>query len=97
MHANLRGTRYKFSAKKLPADTGGSCSSPQESNPAIDICSTIKREDIFLENIIHEMLHGCYWDLDEAAITEGARDIAKVLRKLGVKVDVAEAKKTMNG
>jgi len=36
-----------------------------------------------LEVLIHEMLHACYWDLDEEAIDITARDIARVLFRLG--------------
>ena len=36
-----------------------------------------------LEAIIHEALHGCVYDLKEEAVFETAKDIAKLLWRLG--------------
>jgi hypothetical protein len=36
-----------------------------------------------LEIAIHESLHVCAWDLDEECVSETARDIAKLLWRLG--------------
>lgn len=41
-----------------------------------------------LDVIIHELLHGCHWDLDEQAITETAEDVARVLWRLGYRRSV---------
>ncbi len=49
-------------------------------DPALD-------EDEFLQTAIHEALHACYWDLDEDAIDDGARDLSKFLRRIGFRYD----------
>lgn len=36
-----------------------------------------------MEVFIHEALHASYWDLDEEAINEAGRDIARMLYRLG--------------
>lgn len=36
-------------------------------------------EKMLLETLLHEALHACYWDMDEAAISEAARDLAELL------------------
>jgi hypothetical protein len=41
-----------------------------------------------LDTVIHECLHACYPDLDEDAVTEAATDIAKVLFRMGCRVNL---------
>jgi hypothetical protein len=36
-----------------------------------------------MEVFIHEALHAAYWDIDEDAINEAGRDIARMLHRLG--------------
>jgi hypothetical protein len=95
MYANLRGTRYRLTVKKLPDNIGGSCTSPDEPNPTIRICSTINEPEILLENLIHEMTHGMQWNLSEKMVTQFAEDMTAVLLKLGVKIDVEYAMKKL--
>ena len=40
-----------------------------------------------LSVIIHELLHSCYWDMDEEAIHHPAEDIARVLWRLGYRAE----------
>ena len=37
-----------------------------------------------LEVLIHELLHAAYWHLDESEVESTARDMERILRKLGV-------------
>jgi hypothetical protein len=62
--------------------TDGRCDSPTTLKKRITIKKTLVGERR-LEVLIHEMLHACYWDLDEEAIDITARDIARVLFRLG--------------
>jgi len=36
-----------------------------------------------LDTAIHEGLHACMWDLDEEAVADSARDLARFLWRLG--------------
>ena len=36
-----------------------------------------------LEMFLHEPLHACLWDLDEEAVEETARDMARFLWRMG--------------
>jgi len=40
-----------------------------------------------LDTLLHELLHAAYPDLSEDAVSEGATDIARVLQRLGVRVE----------
>jgi hypothetical protein len=52
------------------------------------VSSRLKDEHAIIEALLHEMLHAGHWDLDEAAVDETARDMAKILAKCGVGVDM---------
>jgi hypothetical protein len=64
----------------------GSCDSPYSRNKKIRIWKGLKDEEK-LEVLIHEMLHAAFWQIDEHYIAEAAKDIAKILWKLGYKND----------
>jgi hypothetical protein len=63
-------------------EVDASCDSPDHTRRSITIRTglTPQRE---LDVLIHEMLHGAYWDLSEEAIAETATDIAAVLFAMG--------------
>ena len=92
--SNLRGKRYRFQSKRLPKDHG-TCDPRERPNKAISISRTIRSPMLMLDTLIHEALHGCLWDLDEAAITETAECIARVLIKAGVAVDVDKVQRRL--
>jgi hypothetical protein len=46
-----------------------------------------------LEILLHEMLHGCYWDMDEEAITDTAQSISKALWRMGYRKEVKNSNK----
>jgi hypothetical protein len=66
----------------------GECDSPSDANKEIRILYTLRGVQL-LEVIIHELLHAALWDIDEEAISEAARDIARILWKLGFRFDDA--------
>ena len=40
-----------------------------------------------LDTLLHELLHAAFPDLSEESVTDGATDIARVLQRLGVRVE----------
>lgn len=83
MTTRFRGVKYKVKVKRLKGNCGGYATDPQGRKPQI----VIDRGSVCLEVLVHEALHACYWDLDENAVFEAGRDIAKFLEKMGVTVE----------
>lgn len=82
MRVTLRGKTYTLVFIPMPRQIDGRCDAPTTLKKRITIKKTLVGERR-LEVLIHEMLHACYWDLDEEAIDITARDIARVLFRLG--------------
>lgn len=82
MRIRLRGQVWDLVRCKLPDGTDGLCEPPGRPGKRIKIRKDMGAKDE-LETLIHEMLHACYWDLDEKAVEEAARDIARALWRLG--------------
>lgn len=81
----LRGKRYsitRVSRLDISGKFEGDCSPPSEPNRRIRVLNKMKGEPE-LDVLIHEMLHGCLWDIDEGVITETASDIAHALWRMG--------------
>lgn len=77
----IRGRRWKV-AKLDKGKARGICEGPHIPDKEIDFpVHGGTRKD--LDTIVHELLHGALWDLDEEAVYETAHDIAKVLWRLG--------------
>jgi hypothetical protein len=66
-----------ISGKFYPPENG--CSAVIYINPA-------GSEIDLLDSVIHESLHACYPDLDEAAVTSGCAAIWCLLKKMGIEV-----------
>lgn len=79
----LRDKYFRLRFERLPPNADGLCDLYGRS---IKIRKSLRGERQ-LEVIIHEVLHGCHWDLDEVAITETAKDLARVLWRLGYRRD----------
>lgn len=79
MRIRLRNRYFRLDFERLPPDADGLC---DYHGRTIKIRKSLRGERQ-LEVIIHELLHGCHWDLDEVAITETAEDLARVLYRLG--------------
>ena len=79
MRVRLRDKYFRLEFERLPPDADGLCDFHGRS---IKVRKSLRGERQ-LEVIIHELLHGCHWDLDEQAITETAEDLARVLYRLG--------------
>jgi hypothetical protein len=79
----LRNKRYKLiKTHALPRDSWGLCTDPAFAKREIKIHKKLKGAKE-LEIIIHEMLHACFWDIDEKVIKEVGGDISKALWKMG--------------
>lgn len=83
LRISLLGKRWNLIFKPLGRQRlWGYCQDPQTPNKEIWIDSSLKGQHQ-LEILIHEMLHACDWRADEEIITQQARDMARVLTKLG--------------
>jgi len=81
MQATLRGKRWRIQWRRLTKHRG-LCSPPTARRKTITLDPRIRQSHLDLAEIaIHEMLHACFWDLDDTVVTETARDIAVVLVK----------------
>lgn len=60
----------------------GLTDSPKTRNKAMRILDTLRCERE-LRAILHESMHAALWDLDEEAVDETSRDLAKLLYRLG--------------
>ena len=76
----FRGQRWKI-VEAVP-DQGGECQAPFIKNREMCI-PAMGHKLVDLDTIIHESLHACIWDLDEEAVHESAKDIARILWRLG--------------
>ena len=70
----------------MEAKADGECDPPTNPRKAILIAPKLPEADL-LETAIHESIHGCLWDLDEQAVSDTARDIAALLRRMGFRLD----------
>ena len=69
-------------AKLEKGKARGICEAPHVPGKAMDIPlhgGTIKD----LDTILHESLHAALWDLDEEAVYDTAKDMARILWRLG--------------
>lgn len=69
-----------------PRKSDGQCDAPQSAGKVILIAPKLPEADL-LETAIHESLHACLWDLEESAVSETARDTARLLRRMGFRLD----------
>lgn len=75
----------------LGRGTRGDCDCPPGRHPTIRVSRSIS-DRLQLDTWIHELLHACRPELDEAAVSDTASNIAKVLWKLGYRIPPDQAK-----
>ena len=88
MRVELRGKRWSLEVVDYLQD--GSCGSidpPDTPQKRILIASNQTPIDQ-LDTVIHECLHGCIPDLDETCVEETATSIAKILFRMGCRIDL---------
>jgi len=81
MQITIRGKRWKLRFCRL-RNNHGECDSPATNSKQIRISHRI-RDERLLDVLIHEGLHACHWDLDEEAVDRSAKDLARMLWRLG--------------
>ena len=83
----LRGTTYRLSWRKprakddVPAPLG-LCDPPTLKHRTITIDPNVEEEEL-LDTIVHELTHGCIWDLKESVVGAMASDITRILWDCG--------------
>lgn len=83
MRITLRKKRWELVFKSLKnADCWGFCEQPEKPGKKIVIDKSIVGEKR-IEILIHEMIHATNWTIDEECVADSARDIARILWKLG--------------
>jgi|TARA_Y100001963_G_C6680486_1_gene399614 hypothetical protein len=76
--------------ERLPSGACGECDAIDTPRKAIWIATQQKPIDV-LDTLIHELLHASFPDLCEEAVLETATDIAKILYRLGVTLEIPES------
>ena len=88
MKVKLRGKYWEL-ARTKNLRSRGDIDNQGSRNKKIRISTNIENEtEEILEVIIHECLHGLFWDIGEEAITDSAQDLAKVLYDLGARIHI---------
>lgn len=83
--AMLGGIRYRLRfvrAREIPFDRWADCSPPSDSKREIRIRQVL-RGRARLETVIHEALHAQTWTRSEEDVRRSARELAKLLWRLG--------------
>jgi hypothetical protein len=79
---SFRGRRYVV--RFVPHfNDAGHCDHPSVADKEIIIKKEANDKLEELDTILHEAIHATFWDLDEAAVGEGAEAIARFLWRLG--------------
>tara|TARA_B100001964_G_C14016259_1_gene501693 strand:- start:24 stop:332 length:309 start_codon:yes stop_codon:yes gene_type:complete len=88
IRVKLRGKSWQLS-RTINLKARGDVDSPEVSKRRIRISSRVKDgTEELLEVVIHECLHGLFWDLSEEAVQEAGVDLAKILAKLGAAIEI---------
>ncbi len=81
MHVTIGGKRWKLQFVS-PKDSRSVCDGAHVKNKEIRVARGLKGEER-LEVLIHELLHACDWNRAEEHVETVAKDIARVLTRLG--------------
>lgn len=90
----VRGKRFKVKWRRPPAagkrDKGktnlGSCDSPHDRGKTLYISPQDWDPQLLLGTVMHEVLHGSCFDLDETAVEEFEQSAMRLLRRMGLTV-----------
>ena len=83
MRVRIRGKYFTLVFGRLPNGTDGLC---DYATRTITIRKN-QRGEAQLDTVIHELLHAAHWDLAEESVEETARDLARVLWRLGYRLE----------
>ena len=64
---------------KIPNDRWGDCSNPNSKRRRIRI-HRAARGEVFLDVLLHELIHARWWALCETEVTEFANELTAILR-----------------
>lgn len=93
MKIKLRDNIWSLVRTDLGPSIRGQIDPPAYMRRQLKISTRIKNNKELLEVMIHECLHGCFWDIDESAIDKAAVDISNVLYKLGARITMEKVAK----
>lgn len=83
-YVELRGKRYRVvpstNLVHERSPSYGVCDHPKTFSKEIRL--DVSEPGAVIEAVLHEVLHACLWDLDEAAVSETASCQAHVLQKV---------------
>jgi hypothetical protein len=86
MHVTLGGKRYRLVyTKALPDSVDGDIDPPHKKGKQIRIDKSLVGEDR-LEAELHEALHGLLWWADEETVTIGAKELERMLWRIGYRL-----------
>jgi hypothetical protein len=88
MLVTILGKRWRIRWVPNLGECLGDCDPPNKPNKEIRIWSGCK-DEVELDTIIHECLHGSGWHLDEAYVSRFATDLARILTRLGYRKESA--------
>jgi hypothetical protein len=70
----------------------GDCDPPEKPGKEIRISSRLRGEER-LEVLIHELVHTASWHIDEGFAEQYARDVARVLWRLGYRCEASNKRR----
>ena len=88
MRVKLLGKTWELRFCRLRT-ARGDCDAPDTCSKEIRIHNGLRDEEL-LEVIIHECRHAADWRIDESYIEREARDLARVLWRLGYRRDYSK-------
>ena len=96
MQVRVRGHKWELVfMERLPSGAAGECDDVSTPRKAIWVATQQKPIDI-LDTVIHELLHAALPDLCEETILETATDLAKILARLGAKLELPSPPSTQH-
>jgi len=86
MQVTILGKRWELTFARMGARFEGHCDHPERAGKQIRIDRRLKGQRK-LEIVLHECLHAALWSIDEQYVDDTARDLARVLWRLGYRDD----------
>jgi hypothetical protein len=82
MQVRMLGKRWRLRLVPNLGANRGDCDPPERPGKEIRIAAGLRGEER-LEVLVHELVHAAGWHIDEAFVERFARDVARVLWRLG--------------
>lgn len=91
MRVTILKKRWTLRFTRLPKGTDGECDPPETTGKEIRIQQPLDEKNQ-LETVIHEALHASDWHRSEEWVEEVARDLARILWRLGYRRETVDDK-----